>query len=273
MPESSRIPVRAPSVANSCAGRGDVDAIHRAGLWLPVLRRVLGVEPGLDRRAMRRRRFGVQVATIGDRDLQLDQIEAGGLLGDRVLDLQPGVHLQEEELPGVVGEELHRPGTGVADRARGQAGRLEQPVPHSGDALHQRGRRLFDDLLVPALNRALPLADRPHRAVRVGHHLHLDVVSGGQVALAEHRRVAERGLGLTLRRRDFAWQRVQLIDNPHAATTTAGGCLHQHRQLRGGDGAGVEFLEHRNPGRGHHLLGLDLGAHRAHRIHRRADPH
>ena len=47
---------------------------------------------------------------------------------------------------------------------------------------------------MPALDRAFPLADRPHRAVGIGHHLDLDVVAGGQVALAEHRRVAERGL-------------------------------------------------------------------------------
>ena len=33
----------------------------------------------------------------GDEDLQLDQVDAGGDLGDRVLDLQPGVDLEERE--------------------------------------------------------------------------------------------------------------------------------------------------------------------------------
>ena len=39
----------------------------------------------------------------GDAQLQLDEVEAGDQLGDRVLDLQAGVHLQEEELVGPVG--------------------------------------------------------------------------------------------------------------------------------------------------------------------------
>ena len=200
--------MRAPSVLNSARADGNVDAVNRAGLRLPVLGGVLGVEPGLDRRAVRGRRFGVQAAAVGDRDLQLDQVEAGGLLGDRVLDLQPGVHLQEEEVAVIVGEELHRPRPGVGDRTRRQPGGLEQPAAHPRYALDQGRRCFFDDLLVAALDRALPLADRPHRAVRVGHHLHLDVVTGGQVTLAEHRGVAERGLGLALSGRDFAWQRV-----------------------------------------------------------------
>ena len=157
---------------------------------------------------MRGRRFGVQSAAVRDGDLQLDQVESGGFLGDRVFDLQPGVHLQEVELAVVVGKELHRPRTGVADRAGGQPGGVEQPGPHARYALDQGRRRFLDDLLMAALDRAFPLADRPHRAVGIGHHLDLDVVAGGQVALAEHRGVAERRLGLALSGGHFAWQRV-----------------------------------------------------------------
>jgi hypothetical protein len=43
-----------------------------------------------------------------------------------------------------------------------------------------------------------------------------------------------------------------------------------------GDGASSMtfwFLEHRNSGRGHHLLGFDLGAHGAYRVDWRPDPH
>ena len=43
-----------------------VEVVHGARLWLPVLRRVFGVEPGFDRIAARRRRLGIQVATVGD---------------------------------------------------------------------------------------------------------------------------------------------------------------------------------------------------------------
>ena len=189
-----------------------------------------------------------------------------------MLDLQSGVHFEEVELAVIVGEELHGARSGVADRAGGQPGRLEQLGPHARDALDQRRRRFFDDLLMAALDRAFPLADRPHRAVRIGHHLDFDVVTGRQVALTEHCGVTERGLRLALGSCDFAWQRVQLVDDPHAASTATRGRLDQHRQLSLRSRLRVEFVEHRNPGRGHHLLGLDLGTHGAHRVDRRADP-
>ena len=112
--------------------------MHHAGLWLPAPRGIFGVEPGLDRMPVRSRGFSVQSTAVGDRELQFDQVEAGGLFGDRVLDLQPGVHLQEVESPVVVGEELHRPRAGVADRAGGQPGRVEQLGPHARCALNQR---------------------------------------------------------------------------------------------------------------------------------------
>ncbi len=66
----------------------------------------------------RRRWFGVEAATVGDEQLQLDQIQPRGGLGDGVLDLQPGVHLQEEEVAGLVGHEFHGSRTGVGDRLR-----------------------------------------------------------------------------------------------------------------------------------------------------------
>ena len=62
-------------------------------------------------------------------------------------------------------------------------------------------------------------------------HLDLDMVSGGQVALAEHGRVAERGLRLALSRGDFAGQGRQLANHPHAAAAAARRRLDQHRQL------------------------------------------
>lgn len=123
-----------------------------------------------------------------------------------------------------------------------------------------------------ALNRAFAFADRPHRAVGVGEDLHLHVMTGRQVALAEDGRVAEGVLRLALRRGDFACQRRQLAYHPHSATTAARGGLDQHRKLILSDRIGVEFIEDRYTGGGHQLLRLDLRSHRSHRIHRRSDP-
>ena len=53
-----------------------------------------------------------------DLQLLLDQVDARRHLCDRVLDLYPGVHLEEEELP-VRPQELDRAGTLVVDRTPG----------------------------------------------------------------------------------------------------------------------------------------------------------
>ncbi len=56
--------------------------------------------------------------TLGDEDLQPDQIEPGDLFGHRVFDLQAGVHFQEVEV-SVLEEELHRARADVVDRPGG----------------------------------------------------------------------------------------------------------------------------------------------------------
>ena len=61
-----------------------------------------------------------------DAQLLLDQVDAGDELGHRVLDLQPGVHLDEEELVGggVGDEELDGAGALVRHAAGDLARRL-----------------------------------------------------------------------------------------------------------------------------------------------------
>ena len=118
--------------------------------------RVLGVDAHLDgvTAALRqdlvlghRQRFAGR-----DADLPLDEVDAGDHLGDRVLDLQAGVHLEEEELAVLV-DELDRAGVVVADGL----GRLHRGLAHRLlDAVGQaRRRRLLDQLLVTALRRAV----------------------------------------------------------------------------------------------------------------------
>ena len=81
-------------------GRGDVEVVNGPRLGLPSAPRVLGVKPGLDGMPDRAGRLGGQSLPVGDGHLPLHQVESGGQFGDRVLDLQSGVHLQEVELAG-----------------------------------------------------------------------------------------------------------------------------------------------------------------------------
>ena len=62
--------------------------------------------------------FTLESTPAGDENLKLDQVQAGGDLGDRVLDLQPGVDLEERKdlLIGLV-EELDGAGAAVSGRA------------------------------------------------------------------------------------------------------------------------------------------------------------
>ena len=59
----------------------------------------------------------------GDAQLPFDQIQAGDHFGDRVLDLQAGVHLHEVEGAVLVGDELDRAGADIANcLGRGNGG-------------------------------------------------------------------------------------------------------------------------------------------------------
>ena len=92
---------------------------------------VLGVEAGLDGVAAERDRLLLVAERLagGDAQLLADQVDARDLLGDRVLDLQPGVDLEEEELVGgVVDQELDGAGRPVAEGA----GQAQRGVAHGG---------------------------------------------------------------------------------------------------------------------------------------------
>ena len=77
MPVSTRIPE--PS--------GHFSSPHGAGRGREVIVRILRVQPGLHGVAELRRGLALESSAAGDEDLKLDQVEAGGGLGDRVLDL------------------------------------------------------------------------------------------------------------------------------------------------------------------------------------------
>ena len=195
-----------------------------------------------------------------------------------MLDLEAGVHLDEVEGAGVLDQELHRAGARIADGAREPDGGFTHlRAQRAGQA---GGGRLLDDLLVAALDRAVPVQQVQHRAMRIGQHLHLDMARPGDIALQQQRAVAEGRGGLALRGRERAGQVLRALDDAHSAPAAAGRRLDQHRiadllrRFRQPLRRCVGFVIARHEG--HLRIGCDLlcGAfrpHRPYRFRRRAD--
>ena len=128
-----------------------------------------------------------------DADHLLDEVDAGDHLGDRMLDLQARIHLEEIERAVLAGDELDRAGGIVADGLGERDGLLAHLAPRR--LVEKRRRRLLDDLLVAALDRAFALAEIDDVAVLVAEHLDLDVARIGDELFDEDAVVAERGRG------------------------------------------------------------------------------
>ena len=206
--------------------------------------------------------------------LELDEVGAGGQLGDRVLDLQPGVDLEEGEpvVPRVV-EELDGGGPPVADGQGEPLGRGLQVV--SLFRGQDGGRRLLDDLLVAPLHGAVADAEGPGGALPVGDDLDLDVPGAGDEPLKEQGAAAERAQRLGAGPLERLGEVGGRGDDADAAPAAAGGGLEHQRvadpvRLREG---GVEGRDRatapRRDGDADFLgdqLGADLVAQLAHRV-------
>ena len=160
-------------------------------------------------------------------DLLLDEVDARHHFRDRVFHLQPCVHFDEVELAGpVVEDELDRARILVAGVSRQGHGRTGESSPH---VVVDGGRRgLFNQLLVSALHRAVPLPQlNDVRAVADDLHLHMADV--GEVTFQIDVRVAECTLSLRARGGKLAGQFLFMRHDAHPPATTAGGCLEQDR--------------------------------------------
>ena len=141
------------------AGAARLDKLQElAGARQKSAGRVFGVDAALDGMAALAEMdlFEGEALPACDADLPVDQVQAGDQLGDRMLDLQAGVHLEEIEFVRVgVDDELDGAGVVIIDGfCRG-----DRSISHLLPQLRreQRRGRLFDDLLMPSLDGAFPL--------------------------------------------------------------------------------------------------------------------
>jgi hypothetical protein len=172
-----------------------------------------------------------QRSALGDGDLLFDDVEAGERLGDRVLDLDPGVDLEEVELTAAfvggvgVDQELDRAGPPVAEPFAERDRRVPEPV--SQVVVEARRGCLLDELLVAPLYRAVPVPE-VNDVLAVPEQLHLDVPPPFDVALQVHAGVAERGRRLRAGHRDRPREFRRVTHHPQPAPAAAPGRLDEH---------------------------------------------
>jgi hypothetical protein len=164
-----------------------------------ILRRIFGIQPYFDGMAAalnfvlaQRQRFAG-----GDSQLPFDEVEAGDHFGDRVLDLQACIHLDEEHAAVRRDHEFDSAGTAVADRTGGCDRAAIERVTLRVRQAH--GGRFLDHLLVASLQGAVALVQVNDIAVIVAEHLDFDMPGRFHVLLEQHRRIAEGGARFALR--------------------------------------------------------------------------
>src|SRR5581483_10728979 len=149
-----------------------------------------------------------------------------------MLDLEPRIHLDEPESVGTqaarsIGDEFDGTCPAITDRARG----IDRPGAdtHTQFRGHTERRRLLDDLLMPALQRAVALAEMNDITVAVAKNLNFDMPWRGDELLDQHMPGAERRLAFA----DGAFERGleigMLVDAAHTAAAAAGRGLDQDR--------------------------------------------
>ena len=153
-------------------------------------------------------------------DLFLDEIDSCDHFSYGMLHLDARIHLHEVESLGLP-QKLDRSDAAVPDRLGRVHRRVAHRLAHVGR--EHRGGRLLQQLLVPALNAAIPLPEVNAVAVLVAQDLKLDVPGVLDVPFNVHGSIAEGGLGLPLR---LFHQRHVLVDasrQTHATPAPARG--------------------------------------------------
>ena len=196
-----------------------------------LLRRILGIDAEFDGAAPVRRGRLLEGDRLAGCDPHLlgHEIDAEDFLGDRMLDLDACVHLDEEPAPAVeIVDEFDGAGAFVFDVA-------DERVAASAICARTRGvqhrrRRLLDQLLVAALDAAIALPQMDRVAVAVAKHLNFDVAHPGKETLEVNLRIAEGRQRLRRGLRELRGELVRPGSDAHTAAAAAAGGFQQHRK-------------------------------------------
>ena len=211
-------------------------------------------------------------------DLAAHQVDSGDHFGDRMFHLNARIDLDKIKIAGVgILQKLDRSGRSIADRPSDLQGRLAQIQPLCFG--EEGGGCPLHDLLIASLHGAVALVQMHQIAVRITQNLHFDVSRAANQLLEIDLILAECRLGLAARRRHRLDELAVVLDDAHAAPTTAPTGLQHHREAnraghrhdrRGVGGQGRRGGHHRNTGGLRQISRLDLVAQPPHGIRERA---
>ena len=246
--------------------------------WQKSLRRIFCVKPRLHRMPARNdvRLSQRQPLAVRHAKLPLHKVNSSDRLGDGMLDLQPRIHFHEIESAGqraaALGDELHRARADIANRLCRSGSGLPHRCAHGdGDA---RRRRLFNHLLVTALQRAIALKQMHGAAMRIAENLHFNMARRRNVFFDENAVIAEKRQRLAPRALKRLSEIAGRLHAAHALAPAARHRLYQHGIADGLRGAlqrgGVLRIariarRNRHARARHQRLGFVLEAHRADR--------
>ena len=211
--------------------------MHGAGGRHEAAAGILAVDAELEGVSDRLRVGVVEATALGQAELLAHQVDSGHFLGHGMLDLQPGVDLQERDGAVLADQELAGAGAHVADLGEDRLGRAIHLVTLRVGQERRGG--LLDQLLVAALQGTIAGGDDDDRTGCVGEALGLDVARLVQVLFDEAFAATERGNGLAGGGVEELGHLLAGAGDLEAATAAAEGRLDRDRQA-----VEVDEIEH-----------------------------
>ena len=199
--------------------------------------RILSGDPALHRRATDTQLILDQTQILqglsgGNTDLRAHQIHVRDLFSDRMLHLNPGIHLDEHmltsTLTGSLQQKFHRARIAVAHRLSEGDRVAVQRLTHL--IIEIRRRSNLDHLLVPALQRTIPLKEVDHITGTISEHLDLNMARPHHRLLQKDRRIAERRISLVHRLAQRTGQSIRGLYPAHPAAASTSNSLHKDRK-------------------------------------------
>uniref|UniRef100_A0A2D4EVF9 Uncharacterized protein n=1 Tax=Micrurus corallinus TaxID=54390 RepID=A0A2D4EVF9_MICCO len=274
----------------SLEGRGTVQAdahplatsedLNPACVWLEPTSRILSRHTALDGTAIDAHVLLLQAQLwqtlpLGDVDLGMDKIHICDLFCHRVLNLKPGIDLNEVIFAMFVQQELHCASI-LIPNLLGQADGINSELrAQLGVEVGSRGD--FHHFLVPSLDGAVPLIQMQHISMLVTQNLNFDVSWLLHELLHKESPIAKSRKGLRECPGVVLFQLLIAPHNSHAPSSSTIGSLEDDgkairlrellRLAQGGDGS-ICPGNHRHSSRNSNGAGLHLIPHLAHNFRR-----